>query len=399
MASGPQTQSRPFVAWVIRLVVLVSFLDLFMQVPIMSTYARSLGATAAMGGLIVGIYSASNLFGNVGAGVLLDRMNRKWLVVAGLLLTTALLYAYGLAESPAQLLALRTLHGLAAGTLAPGAFTILADHTSDDQHTRSMGLSGALISVSAVIGPLLSVGIRDAVGGDAGFTAVFATSGTLMLLSALAFSAFVPTPRQATAAGTLANGASFSLSRNLFMVRVYLAVLAMTFAIGYLINLLPITLEDVGAAPRMSGIAFATFSIAGMAIMASPFQRSIRDSSRAKAIASGLVLLGVSNLALALFGGSALPIAVFPAMLVFGVGFGLLFPSLGASIAARTASGNRGTAFGVFYAMYSLGVFLGASISGVIPAFGAGAGARFFVPALILLVMLLASVRLKDLRG
>ena len=398
MASGPQTQSRP-VAWVIRMVVLVSFLDLFMQVPVISTYARSLGATAAMGGLIVGIYSASNLFGNVGAGVLLDRMNRKWLVVTGLLLTAVLLYAYGLADSPAQLLALRTLHGLAAGTLAPGAFTMLADHTADDQHTRSMGLSGALISASAVIGPLLSVGIRDAVGGDAGFTAVFATSGTFMLLSALAFSVFVPTPRQANAVGAATNGEFFSLSRNLFLVRVYLAVLAMTFAIGYLINLLPITLEDVGAAPRMAGIAFSTFSLAGMAIMASPFQRTIRDSSRAKAIASGLVLLGVSNLALALFSGSALPVAVFPAMLVFGVGFGLLFPSLGASIAARTASGNRGTAFGLFYAMYSLGVFLGASISGAIPAFGAGAGVRFYVPALVLLVMLLASVRLKDLRG
>ena len=125
-------------------------------------------------------------------GILLDRVNRKWMVVAGLLLTAVLLYAYGLADSPAQLLALRVLHGLAAGTLAPGAFTMLADRTDDDQHTRSMGLSGALISASAVIGPLLSVGIRDAVGGDAGFAAVFATSGSLMLLSAVAFAAFVP---------------------------------------------------------------------------------------------------------------------------------------------------------------------------------------------------------------
>ena len=397
MASGPQTQSRP-VVWVIRLVVLVAFLDLFMQVPIISTYARSLGSTAAMGGLIVGIYSASNLFGNVGAGILLDRVNRKWLVVTGLLLTAVLLYAYGFADSPAQLLALRVLHGLAAGILAPGAFTMLADRTDDDQHTRSMGLSGALISVSAVIGPLLSVGIRDAVGGDAGFAAVFATSGTLMLLSAVAFAAFVPGGAYAPD-GTAAKGESLSLSKNVALGRVYLGVLAMTFAIGYLINLLPITLEDVGAAPRMAGIAFATFSLAGMAIMASPFQRSIGESARAKAIAAGLVLLGVSNLTLALFGGSVLSIAVFPAMILFGVGFGLLFPSLSASVADRTVGGHRGTAFGIFYAMYSLGVFLGASISGAIPIFGAEAGVQFYVPALLLLLMLLVSVRLRSLRG
>lgn len=373
-------------------------MDLFMQVPIISTYARSLGATAAMGGLIVGIYSASNIFGNVGAGILLDRVNRKWMVVAGLLLTAVLLYAYGLADSPAQILALRVLHGLAAGTLAPGAFTMLADRTDDDQHTRSMGLSGALISASAVIGPLLSVGIRDAVGGDAGFAAVFATSGSLMLLSAVAFAAFVPGGSYAPG-GTTAKGESLSLSKNIALGRVYLGVLAMTFAIGCLINLLPITLEDVGAAPRMAGIAFATFSLAGMAIMASPFQRSIRENARARAIAAGLLLLGVSNLTLAIFGGSALSVAVFPAMILFGFGFGLLFPSLSASVANRTAGGHRGAAFGIFYAMYSLGVFLGASISGAIPTFGAEAGVQFYVPALLLLLMLLVSVRPRSIRG
>lgn len=397
MTSGPQTQSWP-VVWAIRLVVLVAFMDLFMQVPIISTYARSLGATAAMGGLIVGIYSASNLFGNVGAGILLDRVNRKWMVVVGLLATAALLFAYGFVDSPAQLLTLRILHGLAAGILAPGAFTMLADRTADDQHTRSMGLSGALISASAVVGPLLSVGIRDAVGGDAGFAAVFTTSGTLMILSALAFVAFVPNPARPSSANSV-SGESLSLSSNTVLVRVYLGVLAMTFAIGYLINLLPITLEDVGAAPRMSGIAFATFSLAGMAIMASPFQRSLRDKARAKAIISGLVLLAASSLTLAFFGGSALSVAVFPAMILFGIGFGLLFPSLSASVADRIASSNRGSAFGIFYAMYSLGVFLGATLSGAIPSLGMGAADRFILPALILLAMALVSVRIRDLRA
>lgn len=373
-------------------------MDLFMQVPIISSYARSLGAAAATGGLIVGIYSASNLFGNVGAGLLLDRVNRKWLVVAGLLITAALLYAYGLVDSPAQLLALRALHGLSAGILAPGAFTMLADRASDNQHTRSMGLSGALISASAVIGPLLSVGIRDAVGGDSGFAAVFATSGTLMLLSALAFAAFVPSGTRAASVDS-GDGESSPFSGNIALLRVYLGVLAMTFAIGYLINLLPIALEDVGAASRMSGVAFATFSLAGMVIMASPFQRSLKDGARAKAIIFGFVLLAASNLAMALFGGSSLPVTVFPAMILFGAGFGLLFPSLSASVADRTASRNRGSAFGVFYAMYSLGVFLGASLSGAIPSFGLGTGDQFILPAAALIAMALATVKMRGLRG
>ena len=394
MTPDPQTQSRPIV-WVLRLVALVAFMDLLMVFPIISIYARSVGATEATRGFIVGIYSASNLVGNVGAGLLLDKVSRKWLVVTGLLLTTALLFAYGLVDSPERLLTLRILHGLTAGILAPGAFAMIADYTDDDQHTRSMGLSGALIAAAAVLGPLLSVGVRAAADS---FTAVFTTSGTFMLLSTVAFIAFVPNTAP-TSANSAPRGETLRLSQNIFIVRVYLGVLAMAFAFGCLINLLPIALDDAGAATRIAGIAIAVLSLAGMVIMVSPLQRSVRESSRARAIVFGLALLAVSNVALGLFGDSALMLAVFPSMLIFGIGFGMLFPSLNASVAARTADGNRGVAFGIFYAIYSLGAFLGAYLPGVMPTFGVAGSARFYIPALILIVALFISARLRDLRS
>ena len=162
--------------WAIRAVVLVAFLDLFIQLPVISAYAKSLGAAASMGGAIVGMYSASNLAGNVGAGLLLDRLNRKRLIAVGMILTSVALYLYDFVSTPEQLLALRAFHGLVAGVLAPGAFAMLGDRMTL-HHTRSIGMSGALIAVSAVIGPPLAGFIRDLWG----FGAVFTTSGTLML--------------------------------------------------------------------------------------------------------------------------------------------------------------------------------------------------------------------------
>ena len=103
-------------------------------------------------GATVGMYSAANLLGNLGAGALLDRMDRKRLVIVGMLLTAASLYAYSLVDTPAQLLVLRAAHGLFAGVLAPGAFAMLGDRERS-QRVRSMGMSGSLIAVSAVIGP------------------------------------------------------------------------------------------------------------------------------------------------------------------------------------------------------------------------------------------------------
>ena len=51
--------------WAGRLVIAVAFLDLFIQFPVVAPYARSIGASASLVGLIVGIYSATNLVGNL----------------------------------------------------------------------------------------------------------------------------------------------------------------------------------------------------------------------------------------------------------------------------------------------------------------------------------------------
>ena len=97
----------------------------------------------------------------------------------------------------------------------------------------------------------------------------------------------------------------------------------------------------------------------------------------------GFALLCVSGLILGISNGAAAP--AFGAMVVFGVGFGLLFPSLGATV-SEVASGRRGTAFGIFYAVYSLGVVLGSTASGVVAEMTTGLGAPFFVSAAVALV-------------
>ena len=379
LTSKIQTQSSPMAMWTIRAVALVAFMDLFMQLPVVPTYARSLSASAGMIGLIVGMYSAANLLGNLGAGALLDRMDRKRLVIVGMFLAAASLYAYSLADTPEQLLILRAFHGLFAGVLAPGAFAMLGDR-SRSQRVRSMGMSGSLIAVSAVVGPLLTVGIREALG----YEAVFATSATLMLLAAMAFWVLVPGSAHSTSDLQQDRQPVSSLVRNGVLLRVFWSVLVMTFGIGVLINHLPIVVDDMGGSTRTAGIAFATFSLVATVVMASPVHRIMDDRSRALTVACGLGFLGISSLTLAVMGGVAN--AIFPAMLIFGLGFGLLFPSLSVSVAEQADRGQRGTAFGIFYAIYSLGVFLGAVVSGGVSEISADLGAPFYLAAAVPLV-------------
>ncbi|MDP8921464.1 MAG: MFS transporter, partial [Chloroflexota bacterium] len=59
-------------------------------------------------------------------------------------------------------------------------------------------------------------------------------------------------------------------------------------------------------------------------------------------------------------------VGVYAAMALVGLGFGLLFPAATALVADAGAPSRRGAAFGIFYAVYSLGVILGALASGLL---------------------------------
>ena len=307
-----------------------------------------------------------------------------------MLLTAASLYLYAFVTTPGQLLALRAFHGLAAGVLAPGAFAMLGDRASRHQ-TRSIGMTGALIAVSAVIGPPVAAYIRDFWD----FGAVFMTSGTLMLLAAVTFWTLAP----ATSAGAVERGGGPRPPARMWrrLAPVFCALIAMTFCIGALINHLPLALEAAGAAPRMSGMAFATFSLVATVVMGSPAHRAVDDVSRRLAVTLGLALLCGSGLALAVTDGATAP--ALGAMVVFGLGFGLLFPSLGATVSEVASSGRRGIAFGIFYAVYSLGVVVGSGASGLVAGTAAGLGTPFFVSAAVAAVALPAAVYVRSVGG
>ena len=57
----------------VYLIVFFSFFDLFSQLPVMSPFALSLGATPFLVGLAVGMYSFSNTIGNIISGFMTDR--------------------------------------------------------------------------------------------------------------------------------------------------------------------------------------------------------------------------------------------------------------------------------------------------------------------------------------
>lgn len=369
--------------WAARCVIFVAFLDLFIQFPVVAPYASALGAAPALVGLIVGVYSATNLVGNLAAGAVVDRWGRKGPVLGGLLVSAAALSAYALVAAPGQLLAVRAVHGLAAAVLTPGAFALIGDTAASDRRARVMGINGAIIAVTAMIGPPLSGVGRDALG----FGAVFLGGAALMLLAALAFwrGAAETIDRGAEGArpASLSGARWLALWRRPGLLAAYAAAFALTIGLGTLVTHLPQLLARDGST-RSAGLAFAIYALVAMAVMAGPLGHLSDRVGRFGPLAGGLALIGVGMLAL---GVAPNQIGASVGMAVFGTGFGLLFPAATALVAEASASRERGTAFGIFYAVYSLGVVVGSLLSGQITELqGELTGAPFLVGAALALL-------------
>tara|TARA_Y100000590_G_scaffold468973_1_gene654183 strand:+ start:724 stop:1842 length:1119 start_codon:yes stop_codon:yes gene_type:complete len=331
-----------------------------MQFPIIAPFAKSLGATPALTGIIVGAYSLTNMTGNLAAGIALDKWGRKLPLAVGLLMTALALLGYVFASSPSQLLTARALHGLSAAVLAPGAFALLGDIARSRNIMTSMGVNSVPIAIAAVVGPLLSVWLSETTG----YSSVFLLSALLMILVFVGFVYF------ATRTSITQKSQYNSLTDNdiykadfVRMFTAYFAALAMTIGFGVLVTNFPNwIISEVGSAST-AGVGFAILSLFGMLTMVNPLLSKGDTNTRIVSLTLGLGLICLGLILLVTLSGIW---GAMVSMAVFGTGFGILFPTMKTMLTESTSSHNRGRAFGVFYAIYSLGVVAGSTGSGAI---------------------------------
>jgi MFS family permease len=108
---------------------------------------------------------------------------------------------------------------------------------------------------------------------------------------------------------------------------------------------------------------FASFALAAIVVQVLPFGRMSDRWGRERAMLLGLALIALSLFALALMQQWE---TLLLAMFAYGIGFGFLFPAMTALMADETTPQTRGTASGIFTAVYSLGVTVGTSVAGAL---------------------------------
>ncbi|MGQ9584484.1 MAG: MFS transporter [Anaerolineae bacterium] len=338
-------------------VVFVSFFDNHSLLPILAPYARSLGAPMALVGVIVGAYSAVNLVGNLLAGYWVDWVGRRTPIILGLTVVGLTLLAYPWGTRAEALLALRMAHGLGAALVAPASLAWISDVAFPSRRGRAMAIYGAAIGLTVLVGPPLAGILRDRLG----YGYVFGLLAGLVLLTVVP--AWIWLRETHAPAKRLSWGQMARLLHNRRLSVAYTSAFCLMFSLGTLIVFLPLRGRDLGLSSGQVGMLFASFALAATLLQSLVSGRLSDRWGRRPLILMGLSVIGAALVVLpACYRWGPL----MGTMFIYGLGFGLLFPAMTALLADETTSETRGTAAGVFTAVYSLAVTVGTAMTGIL---------------------------------
>lgn len=376
---------RLSIATTLTIVLFTAFFDTFTQIPMISPYAESLGAGAVMTGWIVGIYSLTNSFGNIVAGIVLDKWGRRLPLAVGLAWAGLGVFLYGVASTPTELLGARAFHGLGGSILVPAIFAIAADTSTSGQTGRIMARIGAMIGIAAMVGPMVSGILRQVWGPQGVFITVFFVMASGALL-ALTLPETLKRRDESTQRPTgAASAAPVPLTAPAFQL-VNLGAFGVSVGLGTLTYMIPLQLERQGFGAAQSSSVFSVFAIMAVIMMATVGRKGYRPTTFAAgfmSIAAAFAVLSVSpSFVVAGLG-----------MACFGVGFGLLYPTLNTHIAALYPTEERGKAYGIFNFFYTMGIFVAPPVVGWASQFASSSAVYLMVSVAALAVAALLYAR------
>jgi MFS family permease len=374
---------------VISAVTFVGFLDTHLLIPVMSLYASELGAGVGTVGLIIGLYSIANTPANILFGRLVDRFGYKLLLIVGLLGDAAGMFLYSLCRLPVHLILVRILHGITGGIVGPATMSAASYLGGENRQGRTMAFYGMSLASATLVG----YGLSGVLASRAGYDVVFYSGAGLLVLGAL-LSLWLPGKRYSLPGGEpqiiISKGWSQIgiLLKRKGLISPYCTVFAQYFTFGGVVTLLPLYVKNLGMEALHVGMLLASFAVIFI-IVQLPVSRLSDRFGRLWLIIFGLVL-GV--VALLLVPSATAFSGLVILMLAYGAAFGAIFPSVSALVAGNTSPGERGLATGIFHALLTAGVAVGALVAGYAGEGLSVASGLLLCPAFMVIALVVALV-------
>ena len=343
---------------ILGLTVALCWFSLYAYLPILPAYARQLGASYEMVGMIVGAYGFTQMALRLPLGVMSDKLNaRKVFVVIGLALCVVSSAGMWLVPSVGSLLIFRSLAGVAATTYVVQTI-LFASYYAEANSAQAMGNVQASATAGQMVATLIAGYLALRFGEE--YTFLLAAAGGLVgfLLSL----AIAEKARVARAPVKLMDMLAVVKERSLLVASGLEMVLQMvTYSTAY--GFVTLVAKNIGANNFELGLLPTLFMLPGTFASAVSGTFFAAKFGMRLSTVMGLVLLAGPVFLIPLVSDLY---ALYATQVVAGFGRGLAFPLLMESSLRGVAREKRATAMGYFQSIYGLGMFVGPLIVGVL---------------------------------
>jgi MFS family permease len=361
-------------------------LGLFIILPIFAVYSEHLpgGESHLLMGIALGAYGLTQAVLQLPSGWLSDRIGRKPVIYAGLVVFALGSFIAASADNIYWVIVGRAIQG--AGAINAAVMALTADLTREEVRTKAMAMIGMTIGVTFSLSLIMS----PVLDGLLGVPGIFALTGVLALLALLVVRFVIPDPAISRFhSDAEANRKRFGeVLHNRDLLRLDFGIFAVHAVLMSVFMRVPFLLQADNLEVSQHWKVYLPVMVVAFALML-PLIVISEKKGKVKQVFLLAVVLAMISLIMLLFLQHSLW-GVAASLLIFFTAFNVLEAKLPALISVIAPLTSRGTAMGVYSSVQFLGAFFGSVVGGALMQF-VGGDAVFVFDIVVLLMWLVVA--------
>ena len=339
-----------------------------MHSPIVPVFAREqLAADYSQVGLIGTVNFLPYMFAPFFVGILLDRLNKSYVLLSGILLNVFSIFILSSVQSTLEVMLYRALAGVAHALFWPSSEVLISINSAPDRRVRNISVFIAAWILGFMVGPLIGKLILNAFDYYALFQLAAATMAVGIVPSVLLRSYGWPAVQkdlEVVRASSVEVAKEIANHPRLAGVILYYAI---TF--GVVLAVYPAYMSDASLTTEDIEIMFFFFGVSRFAtLLLLLVTRISRYGELALALAVSATAVGMI---ISFSSTSVLSFAVSIAL--FGLSTSIFYPVSFSLVTMDTPSGHVGSKLGVYNTLFGAGWMAGPIVAGFASdAFGSG---------------------------
>jgi predicted MFS family arabinose efflux permease len=315
---------------------------------------RDLGSTTAVCGFLSTTYLISSCLSRPVAGVLVDRMGRRKMMVVGSLLFALALLLCNWITAVGIMFVLRAMMGIGYAAASTANNTASTDVIPPQRISEGIGYFGISQNFANAAGPALAAFLVAILGNRGSLV-----SASLLCFAAALISLAVTYEKHSPPVVASGKKPGFAFEKTAAVAAVFQGF--SLFFVASIMCFMTLYVVSLGLSSKVAGMFFVISSVAIIAVRMG-FSRFVDKLPRWVLLTPAY---GILLLAALLLPYTASPAGFYGISLLYGLGHGTVWTVLGSEAVRRAKPERRGAANATFYFAFDAGIGTGSAVWGI----------------------------------